>query len=567
MTRTAVAAAEPSKVWASAAGGWPVRVGARALLVRLALGAAGGALLEAASPDVSWWWAAPLAIAGLLFALRPDSVPAGLATGATFGLAFFLPHVRWADAAVGSPVGWIALATSQAAFLAAFGGTWVWLRRARWLRHRHGRQALAAAATWIAVEQLRGRWPFGGFPWGDLAFSQTDGPLLRLASLGGSTLVGVTVVVAGALLESLTAAGRRRWTPAVALVALTGGVAAAQYLTLGVDPQVGAIDVGAVQGNVPSGQSDFRSRALQVTANHATGTRDLLGSRSRGTVDLVLWPESAADVDPRSDQEVAAIVDDAAREVGAPILLGTQRFEGQKRFNDYILWEPGVGARASYTKQHPVPFGEYIPYRSFFRRVTRTVDQVGTDMAPGRGPAVIEVPIARLGRSVPLTTVICFEVAYDDLVRQSVLAGSQAIVVPTNNASFGRTAESTQQLAMSRFRAAEHNRAVVQISTVGVSAIVAPDGSVLQRTGLFTAEPMAGQVPLRTSLTLSDRLGPWPGRMVDLATLVLACGALVGAVRRRRSGPQQAHQSHGEHQGSDHQGHHPPVPGHAGHGA
>ena len=118
-----------------------------------------------------------------------------------------------------------------------------------------------------------------------------------------------------------------------------------------------------------------------------------------------------------------------------------------------VRQRPSIGAAASYTKQHPVPFGEYIPYRSFFRRLTPAVDLVTTDMVAGADPSPIAVPIDRLGRSVPITTGICFEVAYDDLIRQSVLAGGELIVIPTNNASFGMTQESTQQLAMSQLRA------------------------------------------------------------------------------------------------------------------
>lgn len=214
---------------------------------------------------------------------------------------------------------------------------------------------------------------------------------------------------------------------------------------------------------------------------------------------------------------------------------GTQRFDARRRFNDYVLWGPGVGSQAAYTTQHRVPFGEYIPYRSFFRRISPAVDQVGTDVAAGRGTALLQVPVARRGRSVPLTTVMCFEVAWDGLVRQSVPAGSQAIVVPTNNASFGRTQESTQQLAVSRLRAAEHNRAVVQISTLGVGAVIAPDGTVRQRTGLFNAAQVLDELALRTSLTPSDRLGAWPGRGFDVAALVLLGAAGLHGVRRPRS--------------------------------
>jgi apolipoprotein N-acyltransferase len=181
-----------------------------------------------------------------------------------------------------------------------------------------------------------------------------------------------------------------------------------------------------------------------------------------------------------------------------------------------------------------VPFGEYVPYRDFFRSITSTVDLIGRDMAAGTEMALLPVPVDRLGRAVPLTTAICFEVVYDDLIRESVLAGSELIVIPTNNASFGLTQESTQQFAMSRFRAVEHGRAVVQISTVGVSGIVAPDGAVLDGTGLFTAEQMVESLPLRTSLTVADRMGSWPSTVVDASALTLLLAGLWGARRPGR---------------------------------
>lgn len=155
-------------------------------------------------------------------------------------------------------------------------------------------------------------------------------------------------------------------------------------------------------------------------------------------------------------------------------------------------------------------------------------------MVAGDGTAVVQVPIARLRRVVPVTTAICFEVAYDDLIREGVLAGGELIVIPTNNASFGLTQESTQQLAMSRFRAAEHERAVVQISTVGVSALIRPDGVVLEQTGLFTAEQMIGELPLRTSITLADRLGEWPALVVGVLAVSLLALGVVSRPRRPR---------------------------------
>ncbi|GAA3510506.1 apolipoprotein N-acyltransferase [Georgenia daeguensis] len=499
------------------------------------LAVVGGLLTETAFPGKSWWPMAYVGVALLLLALRRDSARWALVVGFLYGLAFFLPHLWWANEAVGQPIGWIALSVAQAWAIALFGAAWAWARRAPWLHHRPWAQVLAVAVVWVAVERARGQWPFGGFPWGALAFSQTDGPLLRLAPLGGTTLVSAVVVVLSALLAAglVEVHNRRpgRAGTAGALVAITLG--ALPLVPLETSAESGTLRVGAVQGNVPARGAEAMSQARAVAANHGAGTKALVDRVGREALDVVLWPESASDIDPRTDADVAATVDRAAQAAGAPILLGTQRFVPGLRYNDYILWQPGRGGGdVAYTKQRPVPFGEYIPYRDVFRRITSAVDLVRTDMVAGTAPALLPVPVDRLGRTVPITTAICFEVAFDDILREGVLAGGELIVIPTNNASFGLTQESTQQLAMSRFRAAEHGRAVVQISTVGVSAVIAPDGTIEQQTGLFTAEQMITQVPLRTSTTYADRVGEWPSRAVEALAVLIVLAGLTATYRR-----------------------------------
>jgi apolipoprotein N-acyltransferase len=473
-------------------------------------------------------------VALLLLALRQDSVRWGALSGTAFGLAFFLPHLWWANESVGQPIGWIALSSLEAASVGGFGAAWVLARRMPILRDNSWLRVLSPGLLWVAVEQLRGLVPFGGFPWGLLAFSQTDAPLLRLAAIGSTPLVSFVVVVLGAMLADASEhlRHRRARSALFSLVVLVGLTAAPLAVPLDARAQSGTLRVGAVQGNVPTPGADAMLQARTVTAKHVAGTRALLSQVGQGRLDVVLWPESASDIDPRTDGELGATVDSVARAVGAPILLGTQRFYPGLRYNDYILWEAGRGSGASYTKQHPVPFGEYIPYRGFFRRLSSAVDLITTDMAAGTQIALLRVPIERLGRSVPITTAICFEVAYDELIRESVVAGGELIVIPTNNASFGRTQESTQQLAMTRFRAVEHGRAAVQISTVGVSGIIGPDGRLLQRTGLFTSEQMFQELPLRTSITVSDRLGRWPALAVDTLALVLLAGGLLASAER-----------------------------------
>jgi apolipoprotein N-acyltransferase len=219
----------------------------------------------------------------------------------------------------------------------------------------------------------------------------------------------------------------------------------------------------------------------------------------------------------------------------APILVGTDNYpESGGRLNRSLLWDPALGPIDSYDKRRPAPFAEYIPMRDFARRFSEAVDRVRTDMVGGTEVGVVDLPSERLGRTVPLGVGICFEVAYDDLIRDAVEAGAQMLVIPTNNANFGYSDESTQQLAMSRLRAIEHGRATVQISTVGVSGVISPSGVVSQRTGLFTAEQMIATVPLRSELTPATRFGDelsWALR--GLAVLVLLAG-MAGAARIRR---------------------------------
>src|SRR5690606_22928953 len=171
------------------------------------------------------------------------------------------------------------------------------------------------------------------------------------------------------------------------------------------------------------------------------------------------------------------------------------------------LWDAEQGVIDRYAKQRPAPFAEYIPMRDLARRFSDAVDRVRTDMLPGTGVAVVDLPSTRLDRDVRLGVGICFEVAYDRIIREAVQHGAEVLVVPTNNATFGITAESTQQLAMSRLRAIEHGRATVQISTVGVSGVITPRGRVVERTELFTPAQMKAELPLRTTLTPASRYG------------------------------------------------------------
>ena len=502
----------------------------------LLLAAASGLLTETAFPDRGWWGAAFVGMALLFLALRRDSARWNALVGLVWGLAFFAPHLTWANYVVGR-VPWVALSVFEALYIALFGVLWTWARRGTAIWRSPGLQVTAFVVIWVAVEELRSVAPFGGFPWGRLAFSQADSPLARLAWLGGAPLVSAAVVAVGALLAVGLLAARRlaivRTGAAVGLALLL--VFVGLLVPLDTQAQEGQLRVGAVQGNVPTPGADAFSQAREVLHLHALGTRALLDQVAPGELDVVLWPENGTDVDPQVDEAAAAEIDAAARAVDAPMLVGTVEYPpAGGRYNTAVLWVPGEGIVATYVKQHPAPFAEYIPLREWVRPFSSAVDLVVNDMIAGTKVGVVPLDSARLGRTVPLGDVICFEVAYDPLVRDAVRAGAEVLVVQTNNASFGFTDESTQQLAMSRLRAIEHGRATVQISTVGVSAVIAPNGVVSQQTDLFTPAQLVATLPLRTSLTPATRIGDWLAWGIALLAVVIVGSGMAGATQVRR---------------------------------
>jgi len=478
-------------------------------LRRILLAGAGGVVLNLAHPDASWWPLALVSLGMLWWALDGITARAGFALGWLFGVAFLAPHVWWAYMAVG-PVPWVALFVVEGLAFALFAASWVHVERSGLLAERWWAQAPTFALLWVGWEQVRSMVPFGGFPWGRVAFSQLDAPVAHLAWVGGAPLVSFVTVCAAVLLAGALVAIRERLPlhaaagPFVAVVLLLIGFA----VPLDNRAETGTIQLGIVQGNLPNLGLEAFAQAREVTDNHLAGTEELV--EWAPDMDLLVWPENSADFDPRTDERSYDTVTAAARLAQAPLLMGANDYSAEGgRYNAGLLWSPDGGVLDQYNKQQPAPFAEYIPFREVARMFSEAVDLVHTDVVPGDEPGVIDVDVDRLERDVAVGVVICFEVAYDPVVRESAAEGAEVLIVQTNNANFGETAESTQQLSMSRLRAIETGRATIQASTVGVSAVIAPDGRILDSTGLFTAEQMYAAVPLRDTLTPAVKYGQW----------------------------------------------------------
>ena len=537
------------------------------LVQRFVLAVLAAVALCLAFPDAGYWFLAPVGVALLALATSGSRAREGALLGLVTGLVFFGYSLSWAGIVVGV-VPWAGLTVCQALFLALLGAGTAWLQgRPAW-REGHGRpgrgrqsagagarvRPVVVALAWVGQEALRDRIPYGGFPWVRLAFSQADSPMGRLAALAGAPGVTFAVALAGGLLAA--AAYRlvqaRRTGTAVRSPARATGIALAAALVVGaagllvplpVDGPDGS--VMAVQGNVARPGLDFNAERRQVLDNHVDATitaAQQVSAGARPRPDLVVWPENSSDIDPTRNPDAAARIGEALDAVQAPIVVGSLLEQPYPDVSNVsLLYTPGQGITARYVKQHPVPFAEYIPSRDFFRRFSDKVDLVQADFAAGDRPVVFRVPAAAGGTIVAGPT-ICFEVAYDDLVRDNVELGANLLLIQTNNATFGYTAESTQQLAISRIRAIEHGRSVVHVSTVGVSALITPDGTPHQASALFSQAVLSGQLPLRTALTVATVVGPWP----EYAACGLLVVLLIAAASGRRRGTNPARRRVGD---------------------
>lgn len=508
------------------------RVLALKLPWRLVLATLSGILLALAFPPVGASLLAPVAVAILVIATYRTTAWRGALVGALQGAVCFAILLRWMSV-VGTDA-WLLLVALCAFWIAVVGAGQALVTRLRWW-------PLWIACVWVLQEALRDRIPLGGFPWGRLAFAQTATTLTPWAAVAGAPAVTFATALAGAVLAFLVIAAvtrGRSWRQWVA--AGVGGLIVIALAGLLVPRPVGGQDergpatavAAVIQGGVPSTGLSVADERRAVLQRHLEQTLRLAQDVDAGIVpapDVVIWPENAVDIDPYSDAAVADALTAAARAVRAPILVGAiidAPGDPSRIANVGIVWDPVTGPGDSYLKRHPVPFGEYIPFRSLIAPLVGRLDRVPRDMAPGQEAGVLQAGAVRLG------DVICFEVAYDDIVHDVVTAGGRVIVVQTNNATFAGLGQPEQQVAMSRLRAIEHGRAVLVAATSGISAVITPDGAVVSEIGEADTGYLVESVPLRDSLTVADRLGQAPEWVVAaLGLLAMAWAAL----RRRGS--------------------------------
>ena len=414
------------------------------------------------------WWIAPIAIAVHMYALNKSTRK--LLSVLVFAFTFNAIALHWSSTFVGA-LPWIILALGLALFYLPLA-----------LVSRWGMTTYPL--MFLLMEEIRNYFPFGGFGWLRLAYSQPDAIYSQIAAVGGSSALSAIVLLTSLFFFFL---GQRRFTfiPLIPFL----------FLFIPVQLQVmGTSSVLMIQGNVPEYGLDFNSRAKAVFNNHLDLTQKELKKDDK--VDFILWPENSVDVDPFTNIDVL----DALNGIEQPLIIGAVLGKGEKLLNTSILWDedqPQV-----YIKQHLTPFGEYVPLRSLARVVSPLVDRV-KDFEPGDGSN----STFTISNAV-IAPVICFELI-DDGILHNAAKQSNLLAVQTNSATFGMSAESAQQLSITRVRAIEHGRNIVSVSTTGYSAVIDHTGKVLQKTSMGTAESIRTDVELMEGKTPRDKFGTW----------------------------------------------------------
>ncbi|OBA64199.1 apolipoprotein N-acyltransferase [Mycobacterium sp. 1100029.7] len=529
-------------------------------LSRMLASISAGLLLCASFPSVNWWWAAVVAAAELAWVLKHPATTrvGGFGYGFLAGLAFYVPLLPWISLLVGA-IPWLALATMCALFPGIFGFFAVGVRALPgW--------PIWFALIWTAQEWLKSIFPFGGFPWGSVAYGQTEGPLLPLVQLGGVAVLSLAVMLAGfsataialeiatwwrtgskARRSAHTEAAQAPATPPPAVVLPGVCICLVLFTAVIVWPQVrhsGAgsggdapVTVAAVQGNVPRLGLEFNAQRRAVLDNHVEETMRLAEDVRAGTApqpQFVIWPEDSSDIDPFINADAAERIAEAAHAINAPILIGAvlakpARDNGLVEYtNTAIVWNPVTGPADRHDKEIVQPFGEYLPMAWLFKHLSSYADRAG-NFVPGTGSDVVQIA------GVPVGVATCWEVIFDRQPRKAVRNGAQLLAVPANNATFNKRM-SEQQLAFAKVRAVEHDRYVVVAGTTGISAVIAPDGAELVRTEFFQPAYLDIQVRLKTQLTPATRWAP-----IVQWVLVAAAGAVILAgIRHNRSFPRPA---------------------------
>jgi apolipoprotein N-acyltransferase len=267
----------------------------------------------------------------------------------------------------------------------------------------------------------------------------------------------------------------------------------------------GSIKVALIQGGVVNLGLDFNDKPKEVFIRHVNQTQK---SITENQVDLIAWPENAVDVDVFKNKDVMESITELSKNLSTPILVGGVTNSPNPR-NQSMLFAPKF--TQVYTKRYLTPFGEYLPFREIAEKVSPYAGQVN-DFDAGSNPVVFQVD------DYQFRSLICYELLDDRFVNEN---NQDFLVIQTNNATFGDTAQLDQQLNIAKVRAAESFRHIAYVSTTGITSFIDPHGKVQSTLDKFTAGTLISEMQISNGSTYAQRFGWLVEPLAIIALLIL----------------------------------------------
>lgn len=430
-----------------------------------------GLISSTAFEPFSFWPSAFIGLAIWYLLLTQTHMQQRLVISYLYGLALLLPVQHWTGIYVGS-VPWILLCFMQALFF---------IVPAFFIRKGAKFNQLLFACSYVLVEALLRTIPFTGFGWSRLSFTQVESVINPAYAAGGVVLI--------AFLLAFISACRSLFQFIFIALLIVGASLLPQLEQNGDKTRIALIQGGVVKLGL-----DFNSKPREVFLRHLNLTAQSLLPEQ---VDLVIWPENAVDIDINRNQDVKNLISDQSEELKTPILAAGVSKNSGSLLNQSYLFSPDL--IQTYTKRYLTPFGEYIPLRSLSRNISPLAAEV-TDFEAGKSDTIFNI------RGASFQTLICYEIL-DDTFRDHIKY--DFLVVQSNNATFGDTAQLDQQLNIARVRALETGRSIAYASTTGITAFINSEGKIESNLAKFDADALQNELDHVEGLTLTQLYGKY----------------------------------------------------------
>ena len=383
-----------------------------------------------------------------------------------------------------------------------------------YLNTKSGNNFYVLLAALAVFDLIRAYFPFGGFPWGFpstvLLTGPIDSPLffevpLTFRNFGptGSSLLlqSLPLVIALGFFSKSKPKNYLKDYSIFLLIIFT--IFISNYVVNDYQHtqlETSELNITIVQGNspCPGAKNKCSNERQKIYDSHLAQTQSL-----EGNFDLVVWPESSTGFnnDPGVHSRVQNDVSTEALRLDSYFLIGGDRPVQKEYFENYGIFINREGEVVDqYLKQHPVPFGEYIPFRKYLDWIP-PLALVPRDMIRGDGQKIFIV------NDTKISTVISFEGSFQRYIRNSVLDGAELVVILTNQASYGESGMSDQFILMSRANAISNERPIVHAAITGKSAFIDHNGKVISQTELFETTTLNEKLEVRQTETPYSKYG------------------------------------------------------------